>query len=124
MLGGKTDQGGYGREGFIVASDQPYNAFRFLQAYLRLPWAPDAKIFARPRTMLAFIKKLAPAYGLDSKKYATHSLRRGAAHSTTLAGVPDCAIKVMGAWTSDCYTTYRDLTAREVMAIRMKQGCV
>jgi hypothetical protein len=44
--------------------------------------------------------------GFDPNLYNGHSMRIGAATSAGAANVPDHLIKILGRWTSDCYTRY------------------
>ena len=55
------------------------------------------------------LKKLLLAIGLDSKKYAGHSLRRGGATWAMRCGVPGEVIKSMGDWRSTAYLQYLDI---------------
>ena len=44
--------------------------------------------------------------GLDSKEYAGHSFRIGAATTAASANLPPWLIKVLGRWSSDCFERY------------------
>jgi integrase len=49
---------------------------------------------------------LAAAVGIKLQSFSTPSFRRGGATSLAKAGVPDHIIKVLGRWSSVCYTRY------------------
>jgi hypothetical protein len=51
--------------------------------------------------------------GLDTKQYAGHSFRRGAATWAASQGIDADTIKLLGCWTSDCYRRYVDRSAAD-----------
>ena len=51
--------------------------------------------------------------GLDSRRYATHSPRRGGATAMAAAGIPTEVIRRWGRWFSDCWRRYVSGTAEE-----------
>ena len=59
-----------------------------------------------------FRKWLAQA-GYPAKKYSTHSLRRGGATWAARTGLPPHIIKMMGAWRSQAYLRYIELTLQD-----------
>ena len=70
----------------------------------------------RPLTRSTFLHHLRLAIshlGLDTRQYAGHSFRRGAATWAAAQGVDADTIKLLGRWTSDCYRRYVDRTATE-----------
>ncbi len=66
----------------------------------------------------AAIKKLATVFGLDPKRYSSHSLRIGGASALAAAGAPDYIIQLMGRWKSTAFLKYiRLATATNKRAI-------
>jgi hypothetical protein len=57
----------------------------------------------------AAIKKLATVFGLDPKRYSSHSLRIGGASALAAAGAPDYIIQLMGRWKSTAFLKYIQL---------------
>lgn len=53
-----------------------------------------------------YLKEICRRLGFDESAYSGHSFRIGAASSAAAAGVEDHIIKVLGRWSSDCYTRY------------------
>lgn len=63
----------------------------------------------RPLTYPRFVSSLRDALtiaGVDSKRYAGHSFRIGAATTAARQGIPDSLIKTLGRWESSAYTLY------------------
>jgi hypothetical protein len=56
--------------------------------------------------LVTFIKRHVALAGLDSARYAGHSLRRGGAMFAFLAGAASEMIKLQGDWISDAYQIY------------------
>lgn len=52
------------------------------------------------------IRTLLSLGGIDSSKYAGHSLRIGAATAAAAANIPPWLIKTLGRWSSDCFERY------------------
>ena len=52
--------------------------------------------------------------GENSKKFSTHSLRRGATTAAFKLNMPETTIQRMGDWSSQCYKLYieDDMTSR------------
>ena len=56
--------------------------------------------------LITAIKKIVTAFGFDSSRFSTHSLRIGGASALAAAGVPDYIIQLMGRWKSICFLMY------------------
>ena len=52
------------------------------------------------------VKRAAKLYGLDPKRYSSHSLRSGGATAMFLGGSSDTTVQLFGRWTSDAYKAY------------------
>ena len=55
--------------------------------------------------------------GVDSKKYGTHSFRRGAATLAFKAGAPADLIKTQGDWKSDAYQKYIEVSLHDKLKV-------
>ncbi|EGZ08979.1 hypothetical protein PHYSODRAFT_416719, partial [Phytophthora sojae] len=55
------------------------------------------------------IKEAAKSMGLSPKDYSCHSLRIGGACALLAAGNSDLVIRLMGRWSSWCFTVYTRL---------------
>eukprot|EP00644_Phytophthora_capsici_P016071 jgi/Phyca11/115152/e_gw1.28.579.1 len=60
-------------------------------------------------TVAKAIKKAAKATGADPQEYSTHSLRIGGACALLAAGKSELVIKLMGRWSSWCFSVYTRL---------------
>lgn len=58
------------------------------------------------RSFLSLLKRAISRIGLDDRAFSGHSFRSGAATSCAAGGVEDHLVKVLGRWSSDCYTRY------------------
>ena len=58
-----------------------------------------------PSIVNAWLPSILKAAGIPGN-YSSHSFRIGAATSAALSGVPDRVIKILGQWSSDCYSRY------------------
>lgn len=66
---------------------------------------------------VSWVKRLLSRAGFDSSKYAGHSFRRGAATFSFLVGLPDLLVKEMGAWRSQVYQVYMDLSLSQKLSV-------
>lgn len=64
-----------------------------------------------------WVKQLLSRAGFDSSKYAGHSFRRGAASFSFLVGLPSFLIKELGAWRSQVYQVYLDLSLSQKLSV-------
>lgn len=64
-----------------------------------------------------WVKRLVSRAGFDSKQYSGHSFRRGAASFSFLVGLPEFLIKELGAWRSQVYQVYLDLTLSQKLSV-------
>ena len=55
--------------------------------------------------------------GVDSKKYGTHSFRRGAATLAFKAGAPADLIKTQGDWKSNAYQKYIEVSLHDKLKV-------
>lgn len=93
----------------------------------RVPAAADAAAFgymsgARyvPLVHSEFVtgvKSLLQRAGFDPAGYSGHSFRRGAASFSFLVGLPDLLIKELGAWRSQVYQVYMDLSLSQKLKV-------
>ena len=58
------------------------------------------------KVFTSLTRDLLKTMGVNSKHYASHSFRIGAATSAGVANMPPWLIKTLGRWTSDCYERY------------------
>ena len=65
----------------------------------------------------AFIKASVAAIGLDPKKYASHSFRRGGATFAFACHAPTAFIKAQGDWQSDAYLIYLQLSSADKLKL-------
>jgi hypothetical protein len=68
---------------------------------------PD--LVKKMKQAVASLAKAHPEWGLDSKDFAGHSLRRGGATSLALRGVAEPVLRLLGRWESDAVNLYIDL---------------
>ena len=66
---------------------------------------------------VAWVKALLTKAGFDAAQFAGHSFRRGAASYSFLVGLPEFLIKEMGAWRSQVYQVYMDLSLSQKLAV-------
>ena len=59
------------------------------------------------------LRKWLQMAGYPAKKYSTHSLRRGGATWASRKGLPGHVIKMMGAWKSQAYLKYIELSLQD-----------
>jgi site-specific recombinase XerD len=102
----KTDQDGQGRKvGIPYGSNPDTCPVRVLQSWLELAGIGDGTVFRSlnrhgqvqrgrlsPNDVARIVKKLADRAGLDSAKYAGHSLRAGHATSAAISGASERSI--------------------------------
>jgi hypothetical protein len=67
-----------------------------------------------------WVKLLISRAGLDAAGYSGHSFRRGAATFSFLVGLPEFLIKEMGAWRSQVYQVYLDLSLPQRLEVHQK----
>ena len=67
------------------------------------------------------VKRAAKLYGLDPKRYSSHSLRSGGATAMFLGGSSDATVQLFGRWTSDAYKAYVriETSTNEKLATKM-----
>ena len=65
----------------------------------------DHRPLTRAR-LVAELRDALQAAGFDSRKFAGHSFRIGAATTASLQGIQDSTIKMLGRWQSSAYTIY------------------
>lgn len=124
------------REGVDVAIHRngsatcPFTALRkaFDNAAVKVPNAPLFQLpDGSPLTYSQLnnaIKNLASRIGLDSSRFAGHSLRIGGATSLAMLGYPDYVIKMLGRWASFAYQAYPRLTGNMRAAVTASLGSV
>eukprot|EP00775_Hariotina_reticulata_P015413 gene15413-biopygen17214 len=66
---------------------------------------------------VSWVKRLVSRAGFDSRQYSGHSFRRGAASFSFLVGLPEFLIKELGAWRSQVYQVYLDLTLSQKLSV-------
>ncbi|WIA23257.1 hypothetical protein OEZ85_000028 [Tetradesmus obliquus] len=66
---------------------------------------------------VTWVKRLLSCAGFDSSQYAGHSFRRGAATFSFLVGLPDLLVKEMGAWRSQVYQVYMDMSLSQKLSV-------
>lgn len=66
---------------------------------------------------VAWVKALLTKAGFDASLFAGHSFRRGAASFSFLVGLPEFLIKELGAWRSQVYQVYLDLSLAQKLAV-------
>jgi hypothetical protein len=91
-------------QGFVGAVPAPVHAPAF--SYLDDTGALRSLSFD---ALVAGIKHLVAAVGLDPTSYSTHSLRRGGATWAFEHKVPTLLIKATGDWSSNAYEPYLTL---------------
>ena len=69
---------------------------------------------------VSWVKQLISRAGLDAAGYSGHSFRRGAATFSFLVGLPDFLIKEMGAWRSQVYQVYLELSLQQKLDVHRK----
>ncbi|WIA22017.1 hypothetical protein OEZ85_004369 [Tetradesmus obliquus] len=67
-----------------------------------------------------WVKSLLSRAGVDSSKYSGHSFRRGAATFSLMAGIPGVMIKELGAWKSQVYQVYLDLSLSQKLSVHAR----
>ena len=65
---------------------------------------------------MGHLKFFLNSIGLDSSKYAGHSLRQGSSTVCALHCIEDHVIQKLGRWSSNCYQRYID-TPKSVIKI-------
>ncbi len=75
----------------------------------------DGSPLTRPR-LVAEVKRVLEKAGVDSRAYAGHSFRSGAATTAAEQGVEDSVIKVLGRWRSSAYQLYVRTPRRKLAA--------
>jgi hypothetical protein len=66
---------------------------------------------------VAWVKTLLTRAGFNAALFAGHSFRRGAASFSFLVGLPEFLIKELGAWRSQVYQVYMDLSLSQKLAV-------
>lgn len=111
----KTDPDGNGVDIHIGPSAPPVCAVLAMATYLAVTTAsPSAPLFQyssgaplHRESFVEDVRKLLVAAGVDnSRHYAGHSFRIGAATTAALCGTPEWVIRAMGRWRSDCVYRY------------------
>jgi hypothetical protein len=69
------------------------------------------------REFVGWVKSLLTRAGFDAASFAGHSFRRGAASFSFLAGLPELLIKELGAWRSQVYRVYMDLSVAQKLSV-------
>jgi hypothetical protein len=72
------------------------------------------------RTFVSMVKSLITKAGFDASQYSGHSFRRGAATFSFLVGLPEFLIKEMGAWRSQVYQVYLDLSLSQKLSVQQR----
>ena len=67
-----------------------------------------------------WVKTLVSRAGFDASGYSGHSFRRGAATFSFLVGLPEFLIKEMGAWRSQVYQVYLELSLPQKLEVHRK----
>ena len=67
-----------------------------------------------------WVKLLITRAGFDAAGYSGHSFRRGAATFSFLVGLPEFLIKEMGAWRSQVYHVYLELSVPQKLEVHKK----
>jgi hypothetical protein len=66
---------------------------------------------------VSWVKSLLTRAGLNAAGFAGHSFRRGAATFSFLVGLPELLIKELGAWRSQVYQVYMDLSVSQKLGV-------
>ena len=113
----KTDPTGKGIQIHIpyIENAPIYHPYSWLIKYLSIfKFLPNDHLFdLSKQTIERYAKQLAQLNGLDSRKYSSHSFRRGGAHTAPANGIQDCQIQKHGRWSSTCYLMYTSVARRE-----------
>ena len=64
------------------------------------------------------VKSMLSRAGLQASAFSGHSFRRGAASFSFLVGLPEFLIKEVGAWRSQVYQVYMDLSVSQKQAVQ------
>jgi hypothetical protein len=67
-----------------------------------------------------WVKALLLRAGFDASQYAGHSFRRGAAAYSFLVGLPELLVKELGAWRSQVYQVYMDLSLSQKLQVHRR----
>lgn len=67
-----------------------------------------------------WVKALLTRAGFDAARYAGHSFRRGAASFSFLVGLPELLVKELGAWRSQAYQVYMDLSLYQKLQVHRR----
>jgi hypothetical protein len=126
IRGSKTDQARLGCVRRLRRTDDPIDAVATIitmlgsRSNLTAATASDTLFeldSGRPvanTTITQELKDAAEEMGLESARYATHSLRRGGATALNAAGVNTEIIRRWGRWLSDCWKRYVFGTTEEL----------
>ena len=112
LISSKTDAFREGHQLLIVCSPSPLCTVSamhsyFLAAYPRGPLFSFQSGRYLTRSAVVHLLRDAASYtGLPYKSLKGYHFRIGAASTAAAAGLPDCLIKVLGRWSSDCYQLY------------------
>ena len=103
----------------LIFNTNPLRPVSLMANYLKLrlaagatttsPLFPDSQFSSAPLTRNSFISLLKRALsvaGYNDSHFSGHSFRIGACTSGAAAGVQDHLLKVLGRWTSSCYSRY------------------
>lgn len=126
----KNSQFGESTHTVVVAGHKghPLDPVRWWCDYVaRVPAAPQAAAFGFmsgdryvPMVHTEFVrwvKDLLTRAGFDASEFAGHSFRRGAATFSFLVGLPELLIKELGAWRSQVYQVYMDLSVSQKLQV-------
>ena len=109
----------------------PLDPVFWWQRYIALvPAAPSASAFCLPasddpqpmvhRWFVEKFKGLLSRAGINPAEYSGHSFRRGAASFSFLVGISEFMIQHMGAWKSQVYKIYCDLSPMQKLAVHQR----
>lgn len=109
----KTDQFRQGVDVFVGRTWDDLCPVAAVLAYLAVRGASPGPLFrfrdGRYLTRERFVARVRQALdtlGLDSRQYAGHSFRIGAATTAASCGIEDSVIKTLGRWHSSAFLTY------------------
>ena len=120
----KTDPFRLGVQIYVGRTSEILCPIKAMLAYLALRGSSPGILFhyadkfplTKSRFITDFRAKLCQC-GIDSRNYAGHSFRIGAASTAAAIGIADSTIQTLGRWKSDAYLLYVKLDPRDLATI-------